>query len=122
MIELIVACAVDSSGNMIIGNENRLPWHVPGDLRRFKDKTMGHPIVMGRKTYESLPRKPLPGRENIILTLNNNYVAGQCTVVHDAEAIIERHEKTWEPCYRRRTNIRIVSPSRTTNTSFVDRH
>lgn len=99
MIELIVACARDSSGNMIIGNENRLPWHVPGDLRRFKEKTMGHPIVMGRKTYESLPRKPLPGRENIILTANKNYVAGQCTIVHDAEAIIGRHGKTWESCY-----------------------
>ena len=99
MIELIVACARDSSGTMIIGKENRLPWHVPGDLRRFKDKTMGHPVVMGRKTHESLPKKPLPGRENIILTANRNYAAAQCTIVHDAETIIGQHGKSWKSCY-----------------------
>ena len=49
--------------------ENQIPWHLPDDLKRFKKITMGHPIVMGRKTFESIG-KPLPGRENIVLTKN----------------------------------------------------
>lgn len=56
-----------SLGN-VIGNGNDLPWRIPGDLKRFKDLTMGGVVVMGRKTWESLPKKPLAGRINIVLT------------------------------------------------------
>ncbi len=51
-----------------IGKDNTLPWHIPADLAFFKRTTLGHPIVMGRKTYESLPKRPLPGRVNLVVT------------------------------------------------------
>lgn len=65
--------------NRVIGKDNKLPWHLPEDLKFFKRVTMGHPIVMGRKTYDSIG-KPLPGRENIIITRNVNYRNDDCTV------------------------------------------
>lgn len=54
--------------NRIIGDNGKLPWHIPNDLKFFKRMTQGHPIIMGRKTWDSLPIKPLPGRMNIVLT------------------------------------------------------
>lgn len=99
MIELIVACAKDSSGNLVIGKQGGLPWSVPEDLKRFREKTMGHPIVMGRKTYESLPRKPLPGRKNIIITANTSYDATRCSVINNYQEIIDTYSTTWNPCY-----------------------
>ena len=60
------------SDNNVIGKDNKLPWHLPGDLKYFKKKTLGKPIIMGRKTFESL-KKPLPGRTNIVVTQNANY-------------------------------------------------
>ena len=64
MINLIVAC--DEAGG--IGYKGNLPWHFPGDLKRFKELTTGNVVVMGRKTWESLPTKPLPNRENFVLS------------------------------------------------------
>ncbi len=64
MISLVVAV----SKNGVIGRDGGLPWHISSDLKRFKEITMGKPIIMGRKTWESLPKKPLPGRHNIVLT------------------------------------------------------
>ena len=69
-LSLIVAKAK----NNVIGKDNQLIWHLPDDLKRFKNLTMGHPIVMGRKTFESLP-KVLPGRVHYVLTGNTNYKA-----------------------------------------------
>lgn len=63
-IVLIVAAA----DNGVIGKNGAIPWRLPEDLRRFKALTMGHPIVMGRKTWDSFPKKPLPGRTNIVIT------------------------------------------------------
>lgn len=60
--------------NRVIGVENRLPWNIPEDLKRFKKITSGHPIIMGRKTYESIGR-PLPGRTNIVITRQKDYRA-----------------------------------------------
>ena len=68
MLSLIVAM----SENRVIGVENRLPWHIPEDLKRFRKITTGHPIIMGRKTYESIG-KPLPNRTNIVITRNRDY-------------------------------------------------
>jgi len=58
------------SKNNVIGVNGKLPWHIPEDLRRFRELTMGHPVIMGRKTYDSIPEKfrPLPGRKNIVLS------------------------------------------------------
>jgi dihydrofolate reductase len=77
--------AVADSG--VIGRDNGLPWHLPDDLRRFKRLTMGKPIVMGRKTYESIG-KPLPGRHNIVVTRDPNYIRDGVTVVHDVDAAL----------------------------------
>jgi len=79
MLSLIAAVAE----NGVIGDRNRLLWHISEDLRRFKALTTGHPVVMGRKTYESLGR-PLPNRTNVIITRQPLAVAG-CTVVHSLE-------------------------------------
>lgn len=73
---LVVAVA----RNRVIGRDNRLPWRLPADLAYFKQVTMGHPVVMGRRTHESIGR-PLPGRENIVVTRNRNFSAPGCTVV-----------------------------------------
>lgn len=56
------------ASNRVIGNEGKLPWQLPGDLRLFKSLTLGHPVIMGRHTWESLPRQPLPGRQNIVIS------------------------------------------------------
>lgn len=82
-ITLIVAVA--DSG--VIGRDNTLPWHLPEDLKRFKRITLGKPIVMGRKTFESIG-KPLPGRENIVVTRDAGYRRDGVTVVHDADAAL----------------------------------
>ena len=83
-IALIAAMAE----NRIIGRENRLPWRLPADLRRFKSLTMGKPVIMGRKTYESIG-KPLPGRSNIVVTRDPDYRAPGCQVVHSLEQALE---------------------------------
>jgi dihydrofolate reductase len=71
MISFVVAVA----RNGVIGREGGLPWHISSDLRRFKEITMGKPVIMGRKTWESLPRKPLPGRRNIVITRQQGFAA-----------------------------------------------
>ncbi|MCB1777193.1 MAG: type 3 dihydrofolate reductase [Candidatus Competibacteraceae bacterium] len=74
--------------NRVIGRDNRLPWRLPADLRFFKQTTMGKPLLMGRRTWESIGR-PLPGRRMIVLTGDSDYVAPGCTVVHSLdEALI----------------------------------
>jgi dihydrofolate reductase len=83
MISLIVA----ASENNVIGAQGDLPWRLSADLRRFKEITMGKPIVMGRKTYESIGR-PLPGRQNIVITRQAGYLAEGCDVVDSPEAAI----------------------------------
>ncbi|MFD1738386.1 dihydrofolate reductase [Bacillus salitolerans] len=90
MISFVVAM----DENQVIGRNNELPWHIPGDLAYFKRVTMGHSIVMGRKTHESIGR-PLPGRENIILTRNLGYESEACTVIHSLDEIkvLEQHHK-----------------------------
>ena len=78
---MIISLIVAKSKNNVIGKNNQLPWHLPADLKHFKDVTMGKPIIMGRKTFESIG-KPLPGRRNIIITHNKNYTAEGCDVFH----------------------------------------
>ena len=70
MITILVAM----SENGVIGNKGKLPWHIPEDLKLFKKRTLGHLVIMGRKTYESLPKKPLPGRLNVVVSRETAYV------------------------------------------------
>ncbi|OPH51985.1 dihydrofolate reductase [Paenibacillus ferrarius] len=74
--------------NRAIGLNNALPWYLPADLKFFKAVTLGHPILMGRKTYDSIG-KPLPGRRNIILTQNPAFEAEGCEVVHSVQEAVE---------------------------------
>lgn len=73
--------------NRVIGKDNKMPWHLPADLKHFKNITSGHPVLMGRKTFESIGQ-PLPNRTNIILTRDSSYSAGDCLVVTEAETAI----------------------------------
>jgi dihydrofolate reductase len=75
------------AANRVIGRNNALPWRLPADLKRFKALTMGHPVVMGRKTYASIGR-PLPGRRNLVITRNRGYSAPGCEIVHSLDAAI----------------------------------
>ena len=83
-ISIIVAL---SETTRAIGKDNDLLWKIPEDLKRFKSLTMGHPIIMGRKTFESIGR-PLPGRTNIIVTRNKGYVVPGATIVSSIEEAI----------------------------------
>lgn len=86
----IISAIAAMSENRMIGQDNKLPWHVPEDLKHFKDTTRGKPIIMGRKTFESLGCKPLPGRKNIILTRSENYV------VHEGVYVFSKLENAIE--------------------------
>ncbi len=78
----VVAMAADRA----IGHQQGIPWRLPEDMRLFKRLTMGHPILMGRRTWESLGR-PLPGRQNIVLTRSEDYEAPGATVIHSPEQL-----------------------------------
>lgn len=84
MISLIVAAAE----NNVIGRDGTMPWHLRADLLRFKSLTMGKPVVMGRRTHESIG-KPLPGRRNIVVTRRADYQAPGCEVVGSIDEAIE---------------------------------
>jgi len=77
---MIISIIVAASQNNVIGKENKLPWHLPADMQYFKATTIGHHIIMGRSTWETLG-KPLPGRTNIIVTRQEHYKADGCIIV-----------------------------------------
>lgn len=83
-IYLLVAVA----SNGIIGANGQLPWHLPEDLQHFKRLTMGHPVIMGRRTWESLKGRPLPGRENIVVTRTPGYEAPGAAVASSLESAL----------------------------------
>jgi len=84
MISIIVAM----DRNRVIGKDDRMPWKLPADLAYFRKVTLGHTVVMGRKTFESIG-KPLDGRKNIILTRDRGYAKEGCTVVHSIEEALK---------------------------------
>jgi dihydrofolate reductase len=73
MSEIVLVVAIADNG--VIGKDGGIPWHISEDLKRFKALTMGHTIVMGRKTWDSLPKKPLPGRVNVVVTRQSDWRA-----------------------------------------------
>ncbi|MBU0993341.1 MAG: dihydrofolate reductase [Proteobacteria bacterium] len=85
-LTLIVAMTT----NRVIGDNNQIPWHIPEELKLFKKITMGHPILMGRKTFESIGR-PLPGRTNIVITRDPSYTAKGCDIYQAIDAAINAH-------------------------------
>jgi dihydrofolate reductase len=86
---LVISAIAAMGENRVIGDDNELPWYLPADLQHFKNLTSGHPILMGRKTYESIGR-PLPKRTNFILTRNPNFQAEGCILVRSMEEAIEK--------------------------------
>jgi dihydrofolate reductase len=72
----------------VIGRDNQLPWHIPADLAHFKRLTIGKPVVMGRRTFESIGR-PLPQRHNVIITRDRSYTAEGCTIAHSVDRALE---------------------------------
>lgn len=84
-VTLIAAMAA----NRTIGLDNRLPWRLPHDQRRFKRLTLGHDVVMGRKTFDSI-RKPLPGRRNLVVTRQEDWSAPGVVVVHSVDEALEK--------------------------------
>ena len=86
-----LAMIVAQSSNRVIGRDNKLPWYLPGDLKYFKQATMGKPIIMGRKTFESIG-KPLPGRLNIVISRDASFTAHGIKVVMSLPEAIELAE------------------------------
>ena len=82
-----VALIAARSDNNVIGSEGRIPWHLPADLKHFKALTVGHAIMMGRKTFESIG-KPLPDRLTVVVSRNRDYKRAGITVVHSPEAAL----------------------------------
>jgi dihydrofolate reductase len=89
-----IAIIVAMDANRGIGKNNDLMWHLPADMKFFKDKTTDNIVVMGRKNYESIPEKyrPLPNRENVILTRNKDFKAEGCIVLHSIEEVLKHYE------------------------------
>jgi dihydrofolate reductase len=73
--------------NRVIGKDNQMPWHLPADLKHFKSVTLGKPVIMGRKTYESIG-KALPGRKNIVISSNEAYLLNDAVVTHSCESAL----------------------------------
>ncbi|KZN28882.1 type 3 dihydrofolate reductase [Pseudoalteromonas luteoviolacea] len=88
VISMIAAMAKDR----VIGDDNKMPWHLPADLQHFKKVTMGKPVIMGRKTFESIGR-PLPGRRNIVITRNAQYQADGIEIASSTEAALALVDK-----------------------------
>nr|AIA16066.1 Dihydrofolate reductase [uncultured bacterium] len=83
MSEIVLVVAIARNG--VIGSNGLIPWHISDDMKRFKALTLGHTVVMGRKTWDSLPRKPLPGRINVVVTRQKDWQAEGAVVVHTLE-------------------------------------
>lgn len=97
---MLIAIAAMTS-DRVIGKNNTLPRYLPDDLKRFKEHTTGHTVVMGRKTYESLPERfrPLPNRNNIVITRNKDttlYQDKDVTIFHSTEEFLTRYEDNTE--------------------------
>ncbi|MFH0791896.1 MAG: dihydrofolate reductase [bacterium] len=94
MISII--CAIGK--NREIGYQNRLLWHLPSDMKHFKEITIGHPVIMGQITFESIG-KNLPGRKNIILSLDQNYTAEGCEISNNLTEVLNRYKDSKDEAF-----------------------
>jgi len=88
----IISLVVARAANGVIGEHGKIPWRIPADMKHFRAVTMGKPCIMGRKTWDSLPKKPLPGRTNIVLTRDNSFHTDGAIVAHCFEEAVARAE------------------------------
>lgn len=86
MITILVAY----DQNLLIGNQEKIPWDIAEDLERFRSLTMGHPVILGRKTWDSLPKRPLPGRHNIVITAKSVEIPLGFFLRHDTSLFVAR--------------------------------
>jgi len=91
-----IIAVVAAGKNRVIGDQGKLPWHIRADLKHFKKLTLGHPVVMGRKTFESIGRC-LPGRRNIVLTRDPSWKAEGVDVFHDHTSVVAELQRTKTP-------------------------
>ena len=94
----VVSLVVAVADNGAIGRDGVLPWRIPEDMRHFKSLTFGKPCIMGRKTWDSLPRKPLPGRENIVVTRDRRFRADGAFVAHSLDEAFAHAQGAAEIC------------------------
>jgi dihydrofolate reductase len=92
---MIVSLVAAAAENGVIGKNGALPWRMPADMKFFKNLTMGHTVIMGRKTYESMG-KPLVGRKNVIITRNKDFKAEGCIVINSFEEVFKMFSKEKE--------------------------
>ncbi|WMJ74447.1 dihydrofolate reductase [Cytophagaceae bacterium ABcell3] len=92
---MLISTIVAVSENNVIGKDNQLIWHLPKDLKHFRNTTLGHHVIMGRKTFESMG-KPLPGRFNIVVTRNSNFKPEGCIVTDSPEKALDIARKAGE--------------------------
>jgi dihydrofolate reductase len=88
---MVISIIAAMAENRVIGRGNEMPWDIPSELQQFKERTMGHPVIMGRKTFESIGH-PLPGRKNIIISCQQKFAPEGCIVVRDLQAAIAAGE------------------------------
>jgi len=88
----VLSLVIARGANGVIGQRGQIPWRIPADMKHFKTVTMGKPCVMGRKTWDSLPKKPLPGRTNIVVTRDTNFHEEGAVVAHTLEDAFARAE------------------------------
>jgi len=88
---MVISIIAAMAENRVIGRGNEMPWDIPSELRQFKERTMGHPVIMGRKTFESIGH-PLPGRKNIIISCQQEFAPEGCVVVRDLQEAIAAGE------------------------------
>lgn len=86
-MQILLVAAMSTNG--AIGYQNKLPWHLPEELKYFKKITLGKPVLMGRSTFQSMGSKPLPDRHNIVMTREKDFLAQGCTVVHSVEEALK---------------------------------
>jgi dihydrofolate reductase len=92
MSEIVLVVAIAQNG--VIGNNGLIPWHISDDMKRFKALTLGHTVVMGRKTWDSLPKKPLPGRTNVVVTRQKDWQAEGAVVAHSLDQAMAKASGT----------------------------
>jgi dihydrofolate reductase len=92
MDKLVLVVAMSRNG--VIGRDGELPWHIPEDLKHFRRVTIGHAIIMGRKTWESIGGRPLPKRQNIVVTRQRDWQADGCEVAHSLEEAVAIARRT----------------------------
>ncbi len=85
----VIALIVAVAENGVIGRDGKLPWRIPDDMKWFRERTAGRPLIMGRKTWESFPKRPLPGRTNIVITRDASYQAEGAVVVTSLAAALD---------------------------------